>query len=97
MVDEIRRKLMSKQNLVYDHQRQKNRIVSDFLFKDIEESKGGGGMKFSEDGDKDKSEDESEDDEDRGFGNAQPGKKPNSHNTLDYRHWRLEIIPAIRN
>ena len=34
---------------------------------------------------------------DDGFGPASGGLKPASHQTLDYRHWRMDIIPAIQN
>lgn len=34
---------------------------------------------------------------DDGFGGGAKGLKPQSHQCLDYRRWRLDMIPAIQN
>lgn len=82
-VDEVRKSLISKQTAIFTDTRYQTQLVNDFLFKGGSMEKNDG-MDFA-----------SQNDLDSGFG-AQ-SQKPPSHQVLDYKRWRQDIIPTLQS
>jgi predicted DNA-binding WGR domain protein len=91
--------------MIFDETRGSNQVVSDFLFKNTAEGKkeksAVKGITKNAAGNANRPRRDSLDSLEFADGNRDSiddGRaKPSSHSTLDYRHWRQDIIPAIQN
>ena len=89
--------------MIFDETRGSNQVVSDFLFKNTTEGKkeksAVKGITKNAAGNANRPRRDSLDSLEFADGNRDSiddeRAKPSSHSTLDYRHWRQDIIPAI--